>query len=135
MNTKSIIFDDPHRTIDELDAAQSYLFRPIPVIGRSKRYAKVIEKLSLPMLPLLKDNQQMRKELEISRSRMKRIKRSLAARVESFFNSIHVAIEQEKQKHFFVPNVLHMMQWPRPGEPIDPNPLTRKELKQLYQSA
>ena len=88
------------RSITELEAAQNYLFREIPVIGKSPKFQCVIDKLEMPLLPLLKSNVE-----EIAKLRKSGIVRFVikgtCKKVNVFVKTFADAIEQEKQKPFY----------------------------------
>lgn len=120
---KKIIRDLPRRDLNELDAAQQYLFGTMPVIGSSDMFTSVITRMKMPQLPKLMSNKAEREALETTR----------LTRVITYLNQqyslVVQAIEQEHNKPF-QPFKGYTITPPLPGEYIDNTPMSYDEFKQ-----
>lgn len=93
-------------TCNILSAAE-YLFRfepPIKVLGRSNELKCVIDRIKMPAVPLLASNKHLREQMNMTKW-------------SKFVKDIKDAIEQEKNKPFFVP--LYAVEIPFEGEEPD----------------
>lgn len=117
------------RNANELEPAQRYLFRSqVPVLGRSPHLACVINQLKMPPLPLLMSNIEQRRALQ-KQGVLSCLLAGARIRIENLHKALAEAIEQEKQKPFFVP--LYYIEDAAPHEQLEQEPLTMEQFNQL----
>ena len=121
---KKIIRDLPQRDINELDAAQQYLFGTIPVIGESVMFTRIIAQMKMPLLPRLMSNKAEREALETT------IFTRIVSVIKHQWSLVVQAAEQERNKTF-LPFKSYTITNPLPGEYIDNSPISYAEFKQL----
>lgn len=121
---KKIIRDLPQRDINELDAAQQYLFGTIPVIGESVMFTRIIAQMKMPLLPRLMSNKAEREVLETT------IFTRIINVIKQQWDIVVQAVEQERNKTF-LPFKGYTITKPLPGEYIDNSPISYAEFKQL----
>lgn len=115
------------RNADELLAAQAYIFQDsVPVIGRSNFDAVLLNRIKMPVLPLLMSNREQRMALQ-KPCLMKRCFASALFKCSQLKSILHQAIQQEKQKSMQLFNWQMLLQPPLPHEQVDANPLTLEE--------
>jgi len=121
---KKVIRDLPQRDINELNAAQQYLFGTIPVIGESLMFTRIIAQMEMPPLPRLMTNKAQREALETTIfTRIRNV-------IKQQWDLVIEAVEQERNKAF-LPFKGYTITNPLPGEYIDKSPLSYAEFKQL----
>lgn len=122
------------RCINELDAAQNYLYAhdPIIVFGRSKHDAQLLHRIKMPALPLLMSNRRERAKLHKPWF-LKRCIGSATFKCRALIKVIKRAIKQEKQKQMIIWHFDLQMQLqdPLPHEPVEQNPMTHEQFMQL----
>jgi hypothetical protein len=122
------------RNINELDAAQNYLYAhdPIIVFGRSKHDAQLLNRIKMPALPLLMSNRRERAKL-CTPNVFKRCFGFATFKCRALIKVITRAIKQEKQKQMIIWqfNLQMQLQDPLPHEPVEQNPMTHEQFMQL----
>lgn len=118
------------RSIDELDAAQKYLLKPMIVFGRSKHDAALLQRLKMPALPRLISNIKERQKL-IKPWFFKRWLGSATFKCIAMNKVFKRAIKQEKQKQMIACafNWQSLLQEPLPHEYVNLNPISFEEFK------
>lgn len=117
------------RSIEELEPAQRYLFRSnVPVLGRSSHLAAVINQIKMPPLPLLRSNREQRLALQ-KHGILSCLFTGARVRINNMHKIITEAIEQEKQKPFFVS--LYYTEDAAPHEQLQQEPLTMKQFNEM----
>lgn len=125
-----------NRSISELDAAQTYLFRvnraPLIVLGRSEYDADLLKRIKMPLLPKLMNNKRERNKLNkpwfFVRLLLGATSKSIAIK-----RLVARAIKQEKQKQMIANEFVleKALQDPMPHEHVEHNPITFEEFKLL----
>lgn len=120
------------RSIDELNAAQKYLLRPMIVFGRSEHDAQLIQRLKMPALPLLMSNRKQRQKL-IKQWFLKRWLAFATFKCIAMNKVFKRALKQEKQKQMVIHKfeLQSLLQAPLQHEFVDDNPLTMEQFQQL----
>lgn len=117
------------RSAEELEPAQQYLFRSnVPVLGRSPQLTAVINQIKMPALPLLRSNREQRLALQKT-GILSCLLTGARVRIENMHKVLVDAIEQEKQKPFFVS--LYYTEDAAPHEQLQQKPLTMKQFNEL----
>lgn len=135
-NNTSFEYHNFVRAASELEAAQRYALRYIPVIGRSKTDAQLLNRIKMPALPLLQSNREQRMNL-IKPCLLVRLFGSAKSKCKMFKDTIAQAAMQEKQKQMLSSkmNLKLLLQDPLPHESVACNAMTMKEFKQwCYQT-
>lgn len=117
------------RLASELDAAQRYIFRDeVPVLGRTKRLAVIIDQMSMPALPRLMSNVEERKRLQ-KHGVLRTLLQGAHGRIEVVKKVVGEAIEQEKRKPFFVP--MYSLEEAEPHEQLHQEAMTMEEFHKM----
>jgi hypothetical protein len=117
------------RSVEELEPAQRYLFNSkVPVLGRSPQLTAVINQIKMPALPLLRSNIEQRRALQKT-GILSCLLTGARVRIENMHKVLVEAIEQEKQKPFFVS--LYSTEDAAPHEQLQQEPLTMKQFNEL----
>lgn len=117
------------RLASELDAAQRYIFRDeVPVLGRTKRLAVIIDQMSMPALPRLMNNVEQRKKLT-KNGVLRTLLQGANGQIQIVKKVIGEAVEQEKRKAFFVP--LYTLEEAEPHEQLHQEAMTMEEFHKM----
>jgi hypothetical protein len=117
------------RSVEELEPAQRYLFNSkVPVLGRSPQLTAVINQIKMPALPLLRSNIEQRRALQ-KHGILSCLLTGARVRIDNMHKVLAQAIEQEKQKPFFVS--LYHTEDAAPHEQLQQEPLTMKQFNEL----
>jgi hypothetical protein len=117
------------RLASELDAAQRYIFRDeVPVLGRTKCLAVIIDQMSMPALPRLMSNVEQRKKLA-KNGVLRTLLQGANGQIQIVKKVIGEAVEQEKRKAFFVP--LYTLEEAEPHEQLHQEAMTMEEFHKM----